>query len=69
MTETVMLLSVRELRNMDRGALEVHKANICMALWDAPTELDKEPYREQLHRINTIINEKPQQRGTYNIGL
>lgn len=64
----VELFSVKELRRMERGALECHKAKLCIALWDAaPTELAREPLREQIRRVNTILNERPLE--VMNVGL
>ena len=50
-------LSVRELRQMKIAALETYKARLCLAVLDASTELERETVRNQVLRVNSILNE------------
>lgn len=55
----VQILSVNELRHMRSEALETYKARVCLAALSAPTELEREGLRNQVLRVNTILNERP----------
>ena len=52
------LLSTRELNNMSRLDLERYKVQMSLAAMKAPTELQREQYREHMERANSIINSR-----------
>ena len=52
------LLSTRELNNMSRLDLERYKVQMSLAAMNAPTELEREAYREHMERANSIINSR-----------
>ena len=52
------LLSTRELNNMSRLDLERYKVQMSLAAMKAPTELEREAYREHMERANSIINSR-----------
>lgn len=54
------LLSTRELHNMPRQELERYKVQMSLAAMKAPTELQREQYREHMERANSIINSRGQ---------
>ena len=54
----IELLSTRELNNMSRLDLERYKVQMSLAAMNAPTELDRELFREHMERANSIINSR-----------
>ena len=53
-----ILLSIRELNNMPRQELDRYKVQMSLAAMKAPTELEREGYREHMNRANSIINSR-----------
>lgn len=56
--QAVQLLSTKEFLNMGRLDLERYKVQMSLAAMRAPTELEREQYREHMNRANTIINNR-----------
>ena len=52
------LLSIRELNTMSRLDLERYKVQMSLAAMNAPTELQREAYREHMERANSVINSR-----------
>ena len=58
--------SVAELRRMTETELETYKAAVYLAKIVAPTELEREPYIQEINRIVSIQNEyRPQEAQIY----
>lgn len=65
MQQQIIIVSVPHMRaNMSVEDLELYKVQLCNAICAAPTELQKEPYRNHLLRVNSLLNEF-HQRGRY----
>lgn len=58
MEQTIQLRSIKELYNMDRLNLERYKVQMSLAAMKAPTELEREQYRDHMNRANYIINSR-----------
>ena len=53
-----MIVSVPHMRAfMGKDDLELYKVMLCNAICRAPTELEKEPLREQVLKVNSLLNE------------
>ncbi len=53
----IPIKSVAELRHMTPQQLETYKAAVYLAKIVAPTELEREPYIQEINRIVSIQNE------------
>lgn len=57
----VQILSIKELLHFTPEALELYKTRLCNAIAKAPTELEKEGYRNQLYRVLNVQNNRPRE--------
>jgi hypothetical protein len=54
----VKIYSIKEIRNMDPEDIENYKVDVKKAQQGAATDFEKEPYINQLERINQVLNER-----------
>ncbi len=58
MEQTIQIISVPHMRaNMNKDDLELYKVKLCNAICRAPTELEKEPLRNHVNVVNSLLNE------------